>query len=82
MAGALSVRDDDQIMLLTARGQSVRCPVADIRIAGRATQGVKLVDLAEGDTLLALARIVEVKDEDTDEIPGTEGPAEPPPADS
>jgi DNA gyrase subunit A len=63
----LSVRDDDQIMLLTARGQSVRCPVADIRVVGRATQGVKLVDLAEGDRLLALARVVEVKDDEVED---------------
>ena len=64
LAGALSVRDDDEIMLLTAKGQSVRCPVHDIRETGRGAKGVRLVDLAEGDRLLALARIVEVKDED------------------
>ena len=81
LAGALSVKDDDEIMLLTAAGQSVRCPVKDIREVSRGSKGVKLVDLAEGDKLLALARIVEVKDEDTgenedeDAEPGTgEGP--------
>ena len=67
LAGALSVKDDDEIMLLTAAGQSVRCPVKDIREVSRGSKGVKLVDLAEGDKLLALARIVEVKDEDTGE---------------
>jgi DNA gyrase subunit A len=72
LAGALSVRDDDEIMLLTAKGQSVRCPVHDIRETGRGAKGVKLIDLAEGDKLLGLARIVEVKDE--------EGGAEPPAA--
>jgi DNA gyrase subunit A len=70
LAGALSVRDNDEIMLLTARGQSVRCPVHDIRETGRGAKGVKLIDLAEGDKLLGLARIVEVKDE--------EGGSEPP----
>jgi DNA gyrase subunit A len=63
VAGALAVREHDQIMLLTAKGQSVRCAVDDIRICGRHTRGVKLIGLAEGDSLLAVARIVEVKDE-------------------
>lgn len=76
VAGALRVREDDQIILLTSRGQSVRCPVKDIRIAGRNTQGVKLVDLAGGDKLLALARVIEVKDEN-----GQDLTVEPPPGD-
>ena len=80
LAGALSVRDDDEIMLLTAKGQSVRCPVHDIRETGRGAKGVRLVDLAEGDKLLGLARIVEVKDEEGggDEPPATEPPADTP----
>ncbi|HEX9786015.1 MAG TPA: DNA gyrase subunit A [Opitutaceae bacterium] len=77
LAGALSVKDDDEIMLLTAAGQSVRCPVKDIREVSRGSKGVKLVDLAEGDKLLALARIVEVKDEDTGENEDEDEDAEP-----
>jgi len=80
LAGALSVRDDDEIMLLTAKGQSVRCPVHDIRETGRGAKGVRLVDLAEGDKLLGLARIVEVKDEEggSDEAPAAESPTDTP----
>ncbi len=66
VADALSVRDEDEIMLLTAKGQSVRTRVAGIRETGRGAKGVKLVDLAEGDKLLAVARVIEVKDEEVD----------------
>lgn len=63
LAGALSVRDDDEIMLLTAKGQSVRCPVNTIRETNRGAKGVKLLTLAEGDKLLSIARIVETAEE-------------------
>ena len=73
VAGALSVHDTDEIMLLTAKNQSVRCPVAGIRETGRGAKGVKLIDLAEGDKLLSVARIVDKGD---DEAPvATEGTA-------
>ena len=63
LAGALSVRDTDEIMLLTAKGQSVRCPVNTIRETGRGAKGVRLVSLEAGDKLLSIARIVETDEE-------------------
>jgi DNA gyrase subunit A len=63
LAGALSVRETDEIMLLTARGQSVRCPVKDIRETNRGAKGVKLLTLAEGDKLLSIAKVVETEEE-------------------
>jgi DNA gyrase subunit A len=63
LAGALSVRDTDEIMLLTAKGQSVRCPVNTIRETGRGAKGVRLVTLEPGDKLLSIARIVETEEE-------------------
>ncbi|MFA5263279.1 MAG: DNA gyrase subunit A [Opitutaceae bacterium] len=63
LAGALSVKDTDEIMLLTAKGQSIRCPVKDIRETNRGAKGVKLLTLAEGDKLLSVARIVETEEE-------------------
>ena len=59
VAGALSVHDSDEVMLLTAKGQSVRTRVKEIRETGRGAKGVKLVDLEAGDKLLAIARVVE-----------------------
>jgi len=79
VAGALSVRDIDEVMLLTTKGQSIRTRVKEIRETGRGAKGVKLVDLAEGDKLLSIARVVETE-------PGEENgaasstPAAPPPA--
>ncbi|QYY35355.1 DNA gyrase subunit A [Ruficoccus sp. ZRK36] len=63
VAGALSVREEDEIMMFTLGGQAVRSPVKDIRVIGRATQGVRLINLADGDTLVGISRIVEVEDE-------------------
>jgi DNA gyrase subunit A len=47
--GALTVRETDEIMLITSGGQMVRTFVRDIREAGRNTQGVKLINLEAGD---------------------------------
>jgi DNA gyrase subunit A len=63
LAGALSVRDEDEVMLLTAKGQSIRCPVKDIRETNRGAKGVRLVTLEPGDKLLSIARIVETDEE-------------------
>src|SRR5204863_248326 len=51
VVGALTVRDTDEIMLITTGGQMVRTFVRDIREAGRNTQGVKLIELGENDKL-------------------------------
>ena len=75
LAGALSVRDTDEIMLLTAKGQSVRCPVNMIRETNRGAKGVRLVTLEAGDKLLSIARIVETDEE----ISATTPPIEPTP---
>jgi DNA gyrase subunit A len=56
--GALTVRDSDEIMLITVGGQMVRTFVKDIREAGRNTQGVKLVNVDAGDKLQAIAPVV------------------------
>src|SRR3954469_11838385 len=63
LAGALSVRDTDEVMLLTAKSQSIRCPVKDIRETGRGAKGVRLVTLEPGDKLLSIARIVETDEQ-------------------
>jgi DNA gyrase subunit A len=63
LAGALSVRDEDEVMLLTAKGQSIRCPVNGIRETNRGAKGVRLVTLEPGDKLLSIALIVETDEE-------------------
>jgi len=72
VAGALSVRDTDEIMLLTAKGQSIRCPVNGIRETGRGAKGVRLVTLDPGDKVLSVARIIET---DEQQVASAEPPA-------
>ena len=67
--GALTVRDNDEMMLITFKGQMVRISVNGIREAGRNTQGVKLIDLEEGDKLQAIAPVV---GEDKEDVEGGE----------
>jgi DNA gyrase subunit A len=64
VVGALTVRDNDEIMLITVGGQMVRIPVQGIREAGRNTQGVKLVNLADKDKLQAIAQVVSEEKEE------------------
>ncbi|MCC5834437.1 MAG: DNA gyrase subunit A [Opitutales bacterium] len=60
VAGALSVMDDDEVMLLTHSGQAVRTPVSEVRVIGRTTQGVRLINMAQGDKLIGISKVVEV----------------------
>jgi DNA gyrase subunit A len=64
VAGALSVLEDDEIMLLTHSGQAVRTRVAEVRVIGRTTMGVRLINLAEGDRLIGISKIVEIEEEE------------------
>ncbi len=64
VVGALTVREPDEIMLITSAGQMVRTFVRDIREAGRNTQGVKLIDLQSGDKLQAIAPVISEQQED------------------
>jgi len=58
VVGALTVREPDEIMLITSGGQMVRTFVQHIREAGRNTMGVKLVNLDAGDKLQAIAPVI------------------------
>jgi DNA gyrase subunit A len=58
--GFLQVRDGDEIMLMAAQGNVLRCKVDDIREIGRNTQGVRLLDLdGEGDRVVGVARLAD-----------------------
>ena len=56
--GALSVHEDDEVMLITTGGQMVRLRVSEIRETGRNTMGVKLINLIEGEKLQDIAPVV------------------------
>jgi len=58
VVGALTVRETDELMLITAGGQMVRIAVRDVRETGRNAQGVKLIELDAGDRLQAIAPVI------------------------
>ena len=72
VVGALCVHDSDDLMLMTNTGQSVRIPVDQIRETGRNAQGVKLINLKDGEILQDIARVPRV-DESDENAPDAEG---------
>jgi DNA gyrase subunit A len=75
VVGALTVTEKDELMLITTKGQMVRTRVKEIRIVGRNTMGVKLMDLRNGEKLQAIAPVVSQAEE---EAQIAEAPAEKP----
>jgi DNA gyrase subunit A len=75
VVGIKSVTDTDQLLLITERGQLIRIKVGDIRETGRASQGVRVIQLEEGDRVVAVAKLAE-SDEGEEEpqaaLPGAE----------
>ena len=59
VVGVAQVVDDDEVMLITNAGKVLRCRVASISTMGRATQGVRVMDLTPGEGLVAIARLAE-----------------------
>jgi DNA gyrase/topoisomerase IV subunit A len=64
VVGALTVREADEIMLITNNGQRVRTRVKEIRETGRNTMGVKLMDLRDSEKLQAIAPVVSQAEEE------------------
>jgi DNA gyrase subunit A len=58
LVGAMQIKQDDEVMLISSSGTLVRTPVSEISVQGRNTQGVRLIRLDEGDRLVGLERIV------------------------
>ncbi len=67
------VTDDNDLMIINKSGITIRVAVSDIRVSGRATQGVKLINIREGDMIAAVCRVNKSEDlivpeKDTEEI--------------
>ena len=71
IVGAEVVEDDDRLLVMTVNGKGIRLKVKDIRQVGRIAQGVKLINLGNGDQVRSIARIVQ--DEDDGEMEVGEG---------
>jgi DNA gyrase subunit A len=70
VVGALQVQDDDQVMLIANSGKVIRMPMHTVRIIGRNTQGVRLINLDKGEKVVGLsmlARGAEVEGEESDD---------------
>ena len=80
VVGIVFVSEDEHLMLISQQGMILRTRAGDIRSIGRATQGVRLIEMEEGDMVVAVAKLVEKDDEeavDTD-APAAPEPTEPP----
>ena len=78
VVAARDVHEDDDVMMITAKGMIVRTPAATIRLTGRNAMGVRLISFEEGDKLVAIAAVP--KEAAPEGEPLAEGaPAEPPP---
>ena len=66
-----NVTDEDDLMIICRSGITIRMPVSTIRVAGRATQGVKLISIREGDAIAAVS-VVEHSDEEESQAASNE----------
>ena len=64
VVGVAYVQQGDELLLITQQGMIIRMPTNDVRAIGRATQGVKLIDIEEGDKVVSIARLVEKEEEE------------------
>jgi DNA gyrase subunit A len=55
------VLDGEELIMITLKGMAIRCPVQNLRVIGRSTQGVRLINLEEGDLLTSVARLAETE---------------------
>jgi DNA gyrase subunit A len=72
--GIVPVKDDDELMMMTARGKIQRVAVSDFNAIGRNTQGVRIMSLDEGDSLAAIVRVPPEEKEEEGEV-AMDGPA-------
>ena len=60
-----NVTDENDLMIINRSGLTIRMAVSDIRVAGRATQGVRLINIKEGDSIAAVSAVNKSEDEST-----------------
>jgi DNA gyrase subunit A len=69
------VTDEDQLMIINRSGITIRTRVSELRVLGRATQGVRLIELREKDRIAAVAKVDSELSEEEEPEEGAEGPA-------
>ena len=73
VVGIAYVTDDDELLLISQQGMILRMKAGDIRSIGRATQGVRLIEMEEGDAVVSVAKLAEREEEENDETDAGEG---------
>jgi len=63
-----SVSDSDDLMIINKSGIAIRMQVEDLRVMGRATQGVKVISIKDGDSIAAVAKVMKDDDDDLEDI--------------
>jgi DNA gyrase subunit A len=76
VVGIACVNDNDELLLVTEQGQIIRMRVHDLRPIGRDTQGVRLMDLAEGDRIVSIATLHDLESEVAAAVAAAPGPAQ------
>ena len=66
-----NVTDEDDLMIICRSGMTIRMPVNTIRVAGRATQGVKLINIKEGDSIAAISVVAHSEEEESQAAEGS-----------
>jgi len=69
-----NVTDDDDLMIINKSGIAIRMAVQDLRVMGRATQGVKLINLKGKDSIAAVAKVMHEEEEELEDVEGLENP--------
>jgi DNA gyrase subunit A len=75
VVSAISVGQDDELMMITANGMMVRTAVKEISTIGRATQGVRVVRLEDGDRVSSVAKVISVEENGKDEAGAENAPS-------
>jgi len=60
--------DENDLMIITRNGIAIRMKMEDVRVMGRATQGVRLIKIRENDNIASVAKVPKVEEEDEDSI--------------
>ena len=63
-----NVTDEDDLMIINKSGIAIRMAVEDLRVMGRATQGVKLINLKGSDSIAAVAKVMKEEEEDSEDV--------------
>ncbi len=67
LVGILDVTDEDDLMIINQKGVTIRMGVAELRVMGRATQGVRLIKLKEGESIASITKVKREEESETEE---------------